>query len=422
VELEKITRKGNCVTVRMTTLDNGLRIITDDLPGIATASLGLWVEVGTRHESPEINGVSHFLEHMAFKGTTTRSAKQIAEEIENVGGHLNAYTSRENTAYHARILEADVPLALEIIADIIQNSTFEESEIARERDVILQEIGQSFDTPDDIIFDYFQTTAFPDQPLGRPILGPPEIIRQMTRDQLKGYMEKEYTTSRMVFAATGGVQHDQIVDLCQKHFSKLATHTTENHMKAAYKGGQFFEKRELEQIHLLLGFESCPYGHKDYYPLAVFSSLLGGGMSSRLFQEVREKKGLVYSVYSFNTAFRDAGVFGIYAGTGEHHIPELIPTIKQVLKDFPKNLEDKEINRSKSQLIAGLLMALESTSARCEQLAQQMMIYKRHIPPQEIIEKVRAVTRQDIMEATERLLSSTRTFAALGPGEPINWE
>ncbi len=410
------------MTVRLTTLDNGLRVITDDLPGIATATLGLWVEVGTRNEPPEINGVSHFLEHMAFKGTSRRSAKQIAEEIESVGGHLNAYTSRENTAYHARILEADVPLALDIIADIIQNSTFEEDEIARERDVILQEIGQAFDTPDDVIFDHFQKTAFPNHPLGRPILGPPEIIRHMSRNQLKGYMEKEYTASRMVFAATGGVNHDQIVELCQKQFAQLATHPTENFIKASYKGGQLFEKRDLEQIHLLLGFESCPYGDLDYYPLAVFSSLLGGGMSSRLFQEVREKRGLVYSVYSFNTAFRDAGIFGIYAGTGVGQVTELLPTIKKVLKEFPKTLDDKEINRSKSQLKAGLLMALESTSARCEQLAQQLMIYKRHIPPYEIIEKVNAVTRKDIIEATERLLSKTPTFTALGPGEEIKWE
>jgi len=409
------------VTVRITSLDNGLRIITDDIPGIATATLGLWVEVGTRHEPAEVNGISHFLEHMAFKGTATRSAKQIAEEIENVGGHLNAYTSRENTAYHARILEGDVPLALELIADIIQNSTFEPDELVRERDVILQEIGQAFDTPDDIIFDYFQETAFPRHPLGRPILGRPEIIHKITREALKSYMNREYIASRMVLAATGAVNHDQIVELCQKHFTQLSSQPTEGFTKASYEGGQFFEKRDLEQIHVLLGFESCPYGHPDYYPLSVFSNLLGGGMSSRLFQEVREKRGLVYSIYSFNTAFRDSGLFGIYAGTGESQIQELLPTIKNVLEDFPKSLEDKEINRSKAQLKAGLLMALESTSARCEQLAQQMMIYNRHIPPQEIIEKVNAVTPEDIIEAAARLMSKTPTFTALGPGAEIQW-
>jgi predicted Zn-dependent peptidase len=410
------------VTVRITSLNNGLRIITDDIPGIATATLGLWVEVGTRYESPEINGISHFLEHMAFKGTTTRSAKQIAEEIEDVGGSLNAYTSRENTAYTARVLEANVPLALEIIADIIQNSTFEEEELARERDVILQEIGQAFDTPDDIIFDYFQETAFPQNPLGRPILGRPEIIHKISQTDLKDYIGQEYTAQRMVFAATGAVNHDQIVDLCQKHFTRLPIHPTHPFEKAAYHGGTFYEKRNLEQVHILVGFESCPYEDPDFYPLSVFSSLLGGGMSSRLFQEVREKRGLVYSIYSFNTAFRDTGLFGIYAGTGEFLVQDLLPTIKQVLKDFPKTLVDKELSRSKAQLKAGILMSLENTSARCEQLAQQMMIYKRHIPPQEIIEKINAVTRDDIIRAANKVMATPPTFATLGPGGEITWE
>src|SRR3990167_6298591 len=327
------------MAVKTTTLDNGLRIITDDIPGILSATLGLWVDVGARYESPEINGISHFLEHMAFKGTTTRTAKQIAEEIESVGGNLNAYTSKENTAYHARVLESDVPLALQIIADIIQNSTFDPIEVNRERDVILQEIGQTQDTPDDIIFDYLQETAFPNHSLGRPILGSPENVRRIQQKDLKDYMEKEYSSSRMVFAATGAVKHENIVELCQKYFSKLSNHETKSYEKSTYRGGHFYENRKLEQVHLVLGYESCPYGHADYYPTAVFSSLLGGGMSSRLFQEVREKRGLVYSIYSFNTAFRDSGIFGIYAGTGESQVTDLLPTIRDVLTTFSQTLE-----------------------------------------------------------------------------------
>lgn len=409
------------MTVRTTTLPNGLRIATDDVPNVATATLGLWVEVGARHEPSEINGISHFLEHMAFKGTTTRSAKQIAEEIENVGGHLNAYTSRENTAYHARVLQENVPLALELIADIIQNSTFEAHEVSRERNVILQEIGQALDTPDDIVFDYFQETAFPHHPLGRPILGRPEIIHKISGEDLKTYMGREYVASRMVFAAAGAINHDQIVDLCQKHFSKLPEHSVKEYEKAIYSGGHFYEKKDLEQVHLLIGFESCPYGHPDYYPLSVFSTLLGGGMSSRLFQEVREKRGLVYSISSFNSVFRDTGVFGIYAGTGESKVQELIPTVKGVFEDFSKTLEDKEIDRSKAQLKAGLLMALEKTSTRCEQLAQHMMIYKRPIPYQEIIDNVNAVTREDLVSVANRLMQKKTTFASIGPGEEVRW-
>lgn len=409
------------MTVRITTLENGLRVITDDIPGVATASLGLWVQVGARYEPASINGISHFLEHMAFKGTRTRSAKQIAEEIENVGGHLNAYTSRENTAYHARILANDVPLAVDLIADIIQNSTFEEEEIARERDVILQEIGQSFDTPDDIIFDYFQETAFPNHPLGRPILGTPEIVNKITRDDLNTYIKREYSAERMVFAAAGAVDHDHIVDLCNKGFTQLSSHSTENFKKAAYQGGHFFDKRKLEQVHLVLGFESCPANHPDHYSLSVFSNLLGGGMSSRLFQEVREKRGLVYTIYSFKSSFQDSGLFSIYAGTGEHQVDELLPTIKDVLRDFPNTLEDKEIERSKAQLKAGTLMSLESTSARCEKLAQHLMVFNRPIPPEEVIEKVNAVTREDIIRVATQLLAKPPTFAALGPGKEIGW-
>ncbi len=409
------------MTVQTTTLENGLRVITDDMPGIASATLGLWVEVGARQEPVELNGISHFLEHMAFKGTTTRTAKQIAEEIENVGGQLNAYTSRENTAYHARVLAADVPLALELIADIIQNSTFEEQEVERERNVILQEIGQALDTPDDIVFDYFQETAFPDQPLGRPILGRPAIVQKISGDDLRNYINQEYTASRMVFAAAGAVAHEQIVDLCRKHFTKLPMHPTKAYEKAIYKGGHFFEKKDLEQVHLLIGFESCPYGHPDYFPFAVFSNLLGGGMSSRLFQEVREKRGLVYSISSFNSAFRDAGIFGIYAGTGESKVSELIPVVKDVLQDFPKTLEDKEIKRSRAQFKADLLMALERTSARCEQMAQHMLIYKRHIPYQEIIDKVNAVNREDIVRIAESLQQRSTTYASLGPGNEVRW-
>lgn len=409
------------MTVRITTLDNGLRIITDDLPGIASATLGTWVAVGARHEPPELNGISHFLEHMAFKGTTTRTAQQIVEAIEDVGGHLNAYTSRENTAYHARVLQEHIPLAVDLIADILQHSTFEECEIERERNVILQELGQALDTPDDIIFDYFQETAFPNQPLGRPVLGRPEIIRGISQKDLKGYMDHHYTASRMVFAAAGSVDHDQIVELCLKHFTALPQHSPQPYEKATYKGGYFAETKDLEQVHLLIGFKSCAYGDADYFPFAVFSSLLGGGMSSRLFQEIREKRGLVYSISSFNSVFRDGGVFGIYAGTSENHVHELIPALQGVLRTFKETLEEKELMRSRAQFKAELLMSLERTSVRCEQLAQHMLIYGRPISYEEIIEKVNAVTREDVIRVAHALETGPITLTSLGPSGGITW-
>jgi len=353
---------------------------------------------------------------MAFKGTETRSALQIAEEIENVGGHLNAYTSRENTAYYARVLGEDTSLALDIIADILNNSTFLEEEITRERDVILQEIGQANDTPDDIIFDYFQETAFPNQSVGRPVLGNNETVSNISQTDLIHHIKTHYSTKNSVFVATGNVDHDRIVSECESAFAKYPTHDVPGFDQSLYQGGIHSELRpELEQVHYLMGFEGIPYGHKDYYSYALISSLLGGGMSSRLFQEIREKRGLVYTVYSFFSPFVDSGVFGIYAGTGPHQIQELRPVIDEVLELFPKTVTQKELDRSKAQLKSGLMMALESTSGRCEQLAQQMLIYGRPIDAQEIIQKVEAVKLEDVKVASQELFARPRTTTSVGP-------
>lgn len=405
------------VAAKITTLDNGLRIVSEHLPGVQTASLGMWVGIGSRYEDPHENGLSHFLEHMAFKGTSNRTASQIATEIEDVGGYLNAYTSRETTAYHARVLADNVPIATEIIGDILQNSSFDEREVAKEQSVILQEIHQSQDTPDDIIFEHFQHAAFPDQPLGRSILGPEEIISQVTPQQLKDYMSNHYAASRMVFAATGGVDHERLVALCEEHFHNLSSQDESQSHPGNYEGGSHADSRNSEQVHLVLGFESLQQGHPDYYTLAVLSTLLGGGMSSRLFQEVRENRGLVYSIYSFNSSFRDTGLFGIYAGTAPKKAPELIPLISKVIQDLKNSLTKEEIERSKTQLKAGLMMGLESTTARCEQLANQMLTYGKPLPPKEIMIKVDAVSQDDILRIAEILFSSSPTFATVGPGE-----
>lgn len=402
---------------QITTLDNGLRIVSETLPGIQTTSLGMWVGVGSRFETPAQNGISHFLEHMAFKGTQNRTAIQIATEIENVGGYLNAYTSRENTAYHARVLSDNTLLAADIIADILQNSTFLDEEIEKERTVILQEISQSHDTPDDIIFEHFQAAAFPNQPLGRSILGPESVIKSLTSDDLREYMNNNYKSSNMVFAATGGVDHDELVEFCEEKFSNLRPHNGATTHPGTYQGGRHVETRTLEQVHMLVGFESVKQGHPDFYATAVLSSLLGGGMSSRLFQEVREKRGLVYSIYTFNTAFKDTGLFGIYAGTGPNELPQVMPLIAEVIHSLEVTLSDEEINRSKCQLKAGLMMALESTTARCEQLAQHMLIFGKSFTSEEIIQKVDRVQKEDVLRVAQQLFQSPATHAAIGPGE-----
>jgi predicted Zn-dependent peptidase len=403
------------MTARLATLSNGLRIVTDRIDTVATVSLGLWVDVGTRHEPAEINGVAHFLEHMAFKGTKRRSALAIAEEIEAVGGHLNAYTSRESTAYYAKVLKEDVALALDILADILQHSTFEKSELERERTVILQEIGQANDTPDDIIFDYFQERAFPNQAMGRPVLGSPEIIRKLTRKSVVAYLKDHYGAARMVLSASGNLDHDAFVALADKLLSKMPAERAAETEPARYVGGDHREGRDLEQLHLVLGFPGLPLGDPDYYAASVLSTAFGGGMSSRLFQEVREKRGLVYAIYSFAHSYRDGGLFGIYAGTGEAEAAELLPVLCDEARKLDAGFAPAELARAKAQMKAGLLMSLESTSARCEQMAQHMLIHGTPFDPDEIVRRVDAVDDAAIGRVVARWRSAPPTLVALGP-------
>ena len=408
-------QRAGADTVQVTTLGNGLRVATDRLDSVETVSLGAWVGVGTRHESAEVNGIAHLLEHMAFKGTARRSAREIAEEIEAVGGHLNAYTGRENTAFYARALAEDTPLALDLIADILQQPTFDAEELARERSVVIQEIGQANDTPDEIVFDHFQETAYPDQALGRPVLGRAEIVAELPRESLKGYMARHYGANQMIVAAAGKVEHAAFVELVAQAFGGLAPNGEADIEPASYSGGEARQDRALEQVHLLMGFDALGYLDPDYYALMVLSTLFGGGMSSRLFQEVREKRGLVYSVYSFTSAYRDGGLFGIYAGTGEAEVAELIPVLCGELGKLGEVVSEAEIARARSQLKASILMSRESTSGRCEQLAQQLLLYGRPLPAAEMVEKIEAVDAAAITTLAGRLLTSRPTFTILGP-------
>ena len=401
--------------VRVTRLDNGLTVATDFMPGLETAAIGVWVGVGTRHEPAAINGVAHLLEHMAFKGTQRRSARDISVEIESVGGHLNAYTSRENTAYYARVLAGDVPLAVEIIADILQHSVFDEEELARERAVVLQEIGQAEDTPDDIIFDHFQATAYPGQALGRPVLGTADIVGNLAREAIRGYMREHYTGERLILCAAGKVDHGQLVELAAKAFVDLPRANLGPTEAARYVGGDFRQARDLEQVHLVLGFPGVGYADRDYYAATVYSTLLGGGMSSRLFQEIREKHGLVYSIHSFASSYVDGGLFGIYAGTGAAEVAELVPLVCDEVVKAADTVDAEEVRRARAQLKAGILMAREGPSARSEQLAQQLLVYGRPLPLDEIMARVDAVDVEEVSAVARRLRAGPLTVTALGP-------
>ena len=401
--------------VRVTTLANGFRVATDRMDSVETTSLGVWAGVGTRNEPAEHNGVAHLLEHMAFKGTRRRSARDIVVEIEDVGGFLNAYTGREQTAYFAKVLADDTPLVVDILADILQNSIFDADELTRERAVVLQEIGQAEDTPDDIIFDHFQEIAFPDQAMGRPVLGRAEIVRELPRETVAGYMASRYRAGQMVLAASGQIDHDALVAMAEKLFAGLPGGAVPPSEGARYAGGDGRFARELEQVHLALGFHGVTYSDPDYYAAAVLSQLLGGGMSSRLFQEIREKRGLVYSIHSFTSSYADGGIFGIYAGTGEKEVAELLPVVCDELAKLPDDMSEPEVKRAAAQLRAATLMSREKPSARCEQRASQLLIDGRPITPAEAVARIDAVTIDDLVRLARRLTQSAPTLTTLGP-------
>ena len=401
--------------IRQTRLPSGLTVITERMEHVETVSFGAYVSAGTRNETAEENGVSHFLEHMAFKGTHNRSALRIAEEIENVGGHINAYTAREQTVFYVKLLRENLNLGIDIIGDILTHSTFDAAELERERGVILQEIGQANDTPDDIVFDHFQETAFPGQPMGRPTLGTEELSRSMSRETLLSYMGTHYRAYNLVIAAAGNLEHEAVLEQVQRHFADLPNATRPTMTAARYLGGEYRESRELDQAHVLLGFPCSGYQGADYYATMLLSTVLGGGMSSRLFQEIREKRGLVYSVYSFSAPFIDGGLFGIYAGTGEKECAELIPVTLEELRKVQFSVQEEELARARAQLKASLLMSLESTGSRCEQIARQLQIFGRIIPTQETVSRIEAVTTDDIRAAAARIFAGTPTLAALGP-------
>jgi predicted Zn-dependent peptidase len=406
------------MSVQITTLSNGFRIVSEPMPGLESAAIGLWVEAGARHEAASQNGIAHFLEHMAFKGTARRSALQIAEEIEDVGGYINAYTSREMTAYYARVLRPDVPLALDILADIVLNPAFEGREIEVERGVILQEIGQALDTPDDIIFDWLQETAYPGQPIGRPILGPSAQVAGFTEGDLRRFTGAHYGPGQMILSAAGAVDHDVLVRLAEPIFGHLPAKPAQKAEGARFFNGERRETRTLEQAHFALALEAPAYRDADFYTSQVFSGALGGGMSSRLFQRLREDRGLCYTVFAQSGAYDDTGMITIYAGTGAEEIGALAELTIDELKRAADDMSEAEIARARAQMKAGLLMGLESPSARAERLAKLMSIWGRVPDISEAIARIDAVTAQGTRDHAQGLLArSGMALALYGPIE-----
>lgn len=401
--------------IEITTLSNGVRVVTDRMTSIASASVGVFVGAGARHESEELNGVAHFLEHMAFKGTTTRSALKIAEEIEDVGGELNAYTSRETTVYYARVLADDAPLALELIADIVRNATMPEEDIEVERGVIIQEIGQSADTPDDVIFDWAQARAFPDQPIGRPILGPLENVQRFGRGDFTGFISSRYTADQMVVAAAGLVEHAEVVALAEKLFGDVPAGSDAAAAPARYVGGDIRVEKDLEQAHVILGFEAPSYKSPEFYASQIAATVLCGGMSSRLFQEIREKRGLCYAIFAQPSHYSDGGWTSIYAGCGGPQIRELLDSSVDELKRAAGSVRSDEVARAKAQIRASVLMGLESPASRCQRVARGLLAHGRIRQIAEVMEKIEAVTPEDVARSVAAQFSKPPTLAMYGP-------
>ena len=400
---------------KISTLDNGLRIVSHYMPAVESVTFGVWNAVGCRDENEEINGIAHFLEHMAFKGTKTKSALQIMEKIDSVGGYINAYTSEEITAYWVKLLATDLHIGIDIIADILQNSTFEPKELERERGVILQEIGMYLDDPAQMVGDYWQRTAFPDQPIGRLILGKKEIIKSIQREKIVNFMENHYHPKKMVVSAAGKINHDEFVEQITNSMNNLPQGKIDNRIKATYKGGEYREEKDLEQIHLMLGFEGLNCHDDDYDALRVYSAIMGKGGSSRLFQEIREKRGLVYGIGAGSEFFSDTGTFQVIAGTGKNEIKELLPVLCEELINSPKNLKEQEIEKSKAQLKTSTLMSIESTMANAMTSAYELLHYEKLVDLDEKIEKINKVTKSSIETVANKLFTSTPTISSIGP-------
>ncbi|MFN8601352.1 MAG: pitrilysin family protein [Candidatus Binatia bacterium] len=407
---------GDPSAVRKSVLPNGIRVLTEALPQFTSATLGIWVENGSAYESPELNGISHFLEHIFFKGTERRSAKEIAEAIDGVGGILNAFTGKEYTCYYAKVLREDLPLALDVLSDLFLHSTFPEEEIERERGVILSEILESEDTPDDHIHVVFDRAFWPGHPLSLPITGTAQTVSGMKREHFLRFLSERYRPDRILICAAGAVDHDWLVEQIGAAFGHLSGTTpavavTEPSPKPALS----LIERDLEQVQMVLGVPGLRHTDDRRYAAYVMNTALGGGMSSRLFQEVREKRGKAYSISSFLAAFRNTGYLAVNAGLGADSVVEVIEVVREELgKLVREGLEAGELARAKSQIKGTILLSLESSESRMSRVAKNEMYFGRNIEPSEVADAITRVSHDDVVALSRELFSGRMSVALLG--------
>lgn len=396
--------------------NNGLTVAFDKVSSAETVAISFLVKTGARHEKKDQSGISHFLEHMAFKGTKKRTAQQIAEEFDMIGGYLNAYTSREVTVYYSKVLKSDVKIAFDILTDILQNSSLTDEMLEKERQVILEEISQCNDSPDTVVFQKFDQAAFPNQPMGRSILGERDIIKKINRDQLQSYIDMKYGFNNIIVSVAGNFEKDQVRDILLTDFKNMPIFSVNNEEKAKYIGGDIRTKRDLEQIHTILGFEGVSYYSDDYYTQKLLAMIVGGGMSSRLFQEVREKRGLAYHISASTSTYTDTGIFEIYSSSSQDKTNELIDVVIEELHKLTLNINEQELQRAKAQLKTDLLMSQENMLSRAQKFAYDLAIDKKYNEIPEIITKIDSINIKDVMSLLKTLLTNNKqpTISSIG--------
>jgi predicted Zn-dependent peptidase len=402
--------------IKRYTCQNGVRIVLENIPTVRSVAIGVWIGTGSRDENQKNNGISHFLEHMFFKGTKTRSAREIAESFDSIGGQVNAFTSKEYTCYYAKVLDTHAQYALDVLADMFFNSTFVDEELKKEKNVVLEEIKMYEDTPDDIVHDLLSKAIYEDHPLGYPILGTEETLNTFTGDKLKEYIQERYTPENVVISIAGNIT-DSFIQEVEKYFGSYEGTSRESiENKPVFHMNQISRKKETEQAHLCIGFDGLKVGHKDIYSLIILNNILGGSMSSRLFQEVREQRGLAYSVFSYHTAYQDSGMVTIYGGTGAKQLNTLFETIQETLEKLKQDgITEKELQNTKEQLKGSLMLSLESTNSRMSRNGKNELLLKRHRSLDEIIEQIDQVTEQSVNTMGNAIFTDHYSVSLISP-------
>jgi predicted Zn-dependent peptidase len=385
---------------------NGLTVLTERMDHIRSVSMGIWVKSGSRHEDANVNGISHFVEHMVFKGTSNRSAEQIARQVDSIGGNMDAFTGKETICFNVKVLDEHLPIAVDVLSDMVLHPVFDAKEIIRERGVILEEIKMDEDNPDYLVHEIFTQNFFKDHPLGKPILGTKETVRRFDQEAILSYYGGKFAPGNLIISAAGNIVHEEFVDLLRQRFGSLPQGTNGWHDTPPKINSRIIlrNKKALEQVQICVGVPSYSISHNRRYVMYVLNTLLGGGMSSRLFQNIREKQGLVYSIFSELNPFRDTGMLSIYAGSSRDSAPKVVQSIVRELRQLKENaIEEEELKRAKDQLKGSLMLSLESSTARMSNLARQEMYYDHFVSMDEIIERIQAVTQDDLLASANEL-------------------